>query len=227
MSDPDRDDGERDDEDTAWLLAKGRGQPGDHPRAARYTELEQLITDMAPTPGGARLRPGWEHGVLAAINAAAAPIPLRRTPRWAIAGAALAAAAILAIAIPRLWPRSDDPVVALSYTLVDGDPAHPTRGVGDLLVVRGHNPGPGELRIYDSTGVEQARCAAPSDSCEVTRTAVDTVLQLSLRLRAPGGLLVVLYTAPLGGPVRGRNADLDAATQARIDVNTLPAIDVH
>jgi hypothetical protein len=227
MSDPERDDGDRDDEDTAWLLAKHSGQPGDHPRAAHYAELEQLLADLPPIPGGARLRPGWEHGVLAAIDAGAAPTPLRRVPRWAIASIGLAAAAIVAIAIPWLWPHGDAPVVALSYTLVSADPAHPTRGVGDLLVVRGHNPGPGELRIYDHAGVEQARCAATSDSCELTHTADDTMLQLSLRLRAPGELLVVLYTAPLGGLARGRDADLDAATQARIPVKTLPAIDVR
>jgi hypothetical protein len=227
MSDLDGDDGDRDDEDTDWLLAKGRGQAGDHPHAARYAELEQLITDLPPTPGSARLPQGWERGVLDAIDATAATIPRRRTPRWAVVGAALAAAAIVAIAISLLWPRGDAPVLALSYTLVAADPAHPTRGVGDLLVVRGRNPGPGELRIYNGAGVEQARCAAPSNSCELTRTAVDTVLQLSLRLRAPGVLLVVLYSSPLGGPARGRDADLDAATQAGIDVKTLPAIDVR
>src|SRR5262245_47130039 len=68
---PVSDDG-RDDDDVAWLLAPGKGQPGPSispDRAARYEKLEAMLAELPVTPGAATPSEGWQDRVLAAIDA--------------------------------------------------------------------------------------------------------------------------------------------------------------
>jgi hypothetical protein len=61
-----------DDDDHAWLLARERGEPApaiSEARASRYAQLGTLIADLPATPAGTIEDEGWEHGVLAAIDA--------------------------------------------------------------------------------------------------------------------------------------------------------------
>ena len=244
MSENERENDE-DHEDVAWLLARERGEPGpavSDVTAARYARLESLIADLPALPPGVTSRPGWEQDVLAGIDAAEAerdapsrpaPVPLcdpvpparmrTRSRRWAVATAVFAAAVgviLLAVyrhsggarAVLAAGPALDFEVESASRVRHRGsDPS-----VGDTLIVRGVVEGPGELRVYDDTGVERARCTVPAPDCRVERSGTSTTLRLTVLLRTPGTLSAVLFAAPLGGPLRGLDADVEAARRAGI-----------
>ncbi len=245
-------DNNEDDNEDAWLLAQERGQPGppvSAGTAGEYAQLRSLITDLPDLPAGVTSRAGWEQDVLAAIDAAEADPDAPRNParvqlvdsatpnrtrprsrRWAIAAAGVAIAASVAILLVVYRYRGGATVPTLAFEVEPG--SRPHRGadpsVGDTLIVRGVVEGPGELRIYDATGVEQARCTAPSPGCTVDRSGKRTTLRITMPLRAPGALRAVLFAAPLGEASGGLDADLEAARRAGIVATTPPKpVEVH
>jgi hypothetical protein len=146
-----------------------------------------------------------------------------RPRRWAPATAVFAAAAIVVILFAVYPGRGGAPAVlvagpALAFEVQAASHAH--RGsdssVGDTLIVRGVIDGPGELRVYDETGVEQAHCTVSAADCSVEPSGTRTKLRLTMLLRVPGTLSAVLFAAPLGGPSRGLDADVEAARRAGI-----------
>lgn len=244
-----------DNDDTAWLLARERGQRGPTVSAAttaRYARLQALITDLPATPAGVPPRADWQRDVLAAIDAAEAepeapshPAPVRsidsappkrtstRRRRWAAATAIFAIAAVMAIVLAVYHDRGGGPggrvaEPTLAFEVEPADRAHRSSdpSVGDTLIVRGVVEGPGELRVYDAAGAEQARCAVPAPDCTVDRSGTGTTLRLTMRLRVPGVLHAVLLTSPLGGPSGGMDADVRAAGRAGMAV-TARELDVH
>jgi hypothetical protein len=245
-----------DNDDAAWLLARERGQPGPTVSAAttaRYARLQSLITDLPAMPAGVSPRAGWQRDVLAAIDATEAepehprnPAPVRpidsappermrtRPRRWAAATAIFAAAAVVAILLAMYRDRSGAPDGRLAeptvaFEVAPADRAHRSSdpSVGDTLIVRGGVEGPGELRVYDAAGVEQARCTVPAPDCSVDHSGKRTTLRLTMPLRVPGALRVILLTVPLGGPSGGLDADVKAAVRAGIAVTPRELVDVH
>lgn len=97
---------------------------------------------------------------------------------------------------------------------------------GDTLIVQGVVEGPGELRVYDAAGNEQARCTGTAPDCTVERAGTRTTLRLTMRLRDPGVLHGILLTPPLGGPSKGMDADVEAAVRAKVAV-TSRELQVH
>src|SRR5688572_14480493 len=83
-------------DDTAWLLARERGQRGaaiPEASAARYRRLEALVAELPATPIAPP--PGWQQRMLAALDAMSddpvggavtTPLPERRTGRrrWVV-----------------------------------------------------------------------------------------------------------------------------------------------
>jgi hypothetical protein len=245
----DNHDDEHDDEDD-WLLARERGQPGpavSEETVRRYAQLQSLIKDLPAMPAGVTSRVGWEQDVLAAIDKAeaepgaprnstslppptpAAPQRMSRSRRWAAAAVSIGIAAVVVILLALHRDRGGATVPTLAFEVQPGSRLH--RGadpsVGDKLIVRGVIEGPGELRIYDAAGVEQARCTGPSPGCTVDRADQRTALQLTMLLRAPGALRAVLFAAPLGAASRGLDGDLEAARRAGIAMATLEPVEVH
>ena len=92
--------------------------------------------------------------------------------------------------------------------------------VGDKLIVRGVVEGQGELRVYDDTGVEQARCTVPAPDCRVDRAGPRTTLRLTVMLRVRGAVRAILFAAPLDGPSQGLDADVEAAGRAGIPLTS-------
>jgi hypothetical protein len=67
----------------AWVLARESGQPGptvSDATAARYARLQALIADLPDTEAGVAPRPGWQHDVFAALDAADAEPLIARDP---------------------------------------------------------------------------------------------------------------------------------------------------
>jgi len=241
-------DDEPDDEDD-WLLARERGLPGpavSDETAARYAQLQSLIKDLPATPAGVASRGGWEQDVFAAIDAAeaepeaprnlaslpltnpAAPKRMARSRRWGVTIASVATAAGVVILLAVYRHRGAPVVPTLAFEVQSGSRLQrgAAASVGDTLIVRGVVEGSGELRIYDAAGAEQARCTAPAPGCTVERADKRTTLQLTMPLRAPGALRAVLFAAPLGGPPRGIDLDLEAAIRAGI-ARTPRDLEVH
>ena len=238
-------DNEREDqEDASWLLARERGQPGppaSEATAARYERLQSMITNLPATPAGITAGAGWQREVLAAIDASeagpdasrglppassgAVAAPERSSPksrrRAAITAVlAIAAAAVVALLVAVYRHRDNAAVPMLAFEI---EPARqPHRGaepsVGDTLLVHAVIEGPGELRIYNDAGVEQARCVTPAPGCTVERSGRRTTLRLTMQLRAPGALRAVLFAGPVVGSPGGIDADLEAAVRAGIAV---------
>jgi hypothetical protein len=252
MSEGDRED----DEEAAWLVARERGQPGrtvSDATAARYRQLQALITDLPVTPDGVRPRADWQQDVLAAIDADEAEPDAPRSPapagssdgatptrmnarprRWVVATAivAMAASAAILLAVYRDSGRRAREPVTGPVLAFDVEPANrPHRSsdpsVGDTLIVRGGVEGPGELRVYDAAGVEQARCRVPAPDCTVERSGQRTTLRLTVPLRVPGALRALLFAAPLGGASGGIDADVEAAMRAGISVTPGDLVNVH
>jgi hypothetical protein len=243
------DDDREDSDESAWLLARERGQAGPTVSAAttaRYARLQALITDLPAMPGGVPPRAGWQRDVLAAIDAAEAepeapskPAPVRtndgepakpsspRRRRWATAMVIFAAAAIVAIVFAVFRDRGPG-APSIAFEVEPSERAHLSTdaSVGDTLIVRAVVEGPGELRIYDAAGMEQAHCPEPAADCTVDTSGTHTTLRLRLRLRLPGTLRTILFPAPLGGPSGGMDADIRAAMRAGMAVTTLP-FEVH
>lgn len=251
MSEIERDGNEREDAaDVRWLLARERGQPGLAVSAAsmaRYAQLEALIADLPAVPAGVSPRAGWQRDVLAAIDAEeAAPEASRDLPanpssgravpkpkatgprRWAAATAGFAMAAAVVIVFVVYRDRGSTAVPALAFEVEAGNSRH--RGsdpsIGDKLIFRGVVEGPGELRVYNRTGVEQARCTVSTPVCTIDRSGHRTTLRLTMQLRAPGALCAVLFAAPLGGSSGGIDADVAEAMRAGIAVIPLAPVEV-
>jgi len=235
----DEHDDEPDDEDD-WLLARERGQPGpavSDETVRRYAQLQSLIKDLPATPAGVASRVGWEQDVFAAIDKAEAESEASRNPapgppvdratpkrvrsrsrRWAAAAVSIGIAAVVAILLALHRDRGGATVPTIAFEVQSGSRLYrgAERRVGDTLIVRGVIEGPGELRIYDAAGVEQARCSAPTPGCTVDRADQRTTIQLTMPLRALGALRAVLFAAPLGEASRGLDGDLEAARRAGI-----------
>jgi hypothetical protein len=221
-----------DTEDVAWFLAREREQLGPSlsaAKVARYTQLEGLIADLPETP----IAPpeGWEQRMLAALEAAAlesgaapATTPTASEPprhgrrRWVIPAAV--AAAVLAIVLVVREPQDPEgPQIAIVVEPT-GSNRGAQPGVGDTLVVHVTVRGGAELRIYDETGGEQARCAAPAKGCEIKRERGQTTLVLTLQVRSANTLRAVLFSPALGTPASGVESDVAAAARAHITVTT-------
>jgi hypothetical protein len=157
-----------------------------------------------------------------------------RSRRW-VAAAAISSAAVsvvLLLVVFRYRGRGPDESMAeprITSEIEPASTAHRTSdpSVGDKLIVRGVIAGPGELRVYNDAGVEQARCAAPAPDCTVERSGQHTTLRLTVLLRAPGALRAILFGAPLGSRSQGMDADLEAAASAGLSVTPLEPVDVH
>ena len=246
MSDDDREDH---DDELAWLIARERGQPGppvSAATAARHERLEALLKDLPAMPAGVPPRAGWQRDVLAAIDVAdaeaeaasdpaaagaidPAPPPRASSPRrrWAAAGAILAAAAIVLIVLA-VWrdrgpgPGGAVPTLAFDPHLAPRPNRSPDVSAGDTLIVQGVVDGPGELRVYDAAGNEQGRCTGTEPGCTVERAGTRTTLRLTVQLREPGVIHAILLAAPLPGPSKGLNADLEtvvAVTSRELQVH--------
>ena len=75
--------GNQEDDEDVWLLARERGQPGPtvpEGTAGKYAQLQSLITELPATPVGVSSRAGWEQDVFAAIDAAEAEPEAPRNP---------------------------------------------------------------------------------------------------------------------------------------------------
>ena len=218
-----------DKEDEAWFFARERGQTTpsmDSTKFARYAELEGLIADL-----GAPLE-GWEQRMLAALEAAtpdgpnhgapaavAAPhdAPLARHRGWVLPAAAGVAAALVAVVLLlREGPTPEGPqlVVIVEPT---GSNRSAKPGVGDTLIIRATGLTSGELRIYDETGAEQARCAAVSPGCNVEHAHGEAKLVLTFTVTTASTLRAVLFSAPLGTAPSSMDVDVAAAARANIE----------
>jgi hypothetical protein len=146
-----------------------------------------------------------------------------RMLRWGSLAAIVPLAVLVALYAGRL-PRQPDPqpFATLSIELVRGAEPHRSEdpSVGDRLIVRGVVEGPGELRVYDESGTERARCVEVAPDCAVGRVGSRSTLELTMLLRARGSLRPVLFAAPLSGQPGGLDADVAAATRAGISVTT-------
>jgi hypothetical protein len=167
-------------------------------------------------------------------RAKAAPATWWRIRGWRSAGVLAAAAVAVLIVVLRPGTTGQDepkPVLAFELELELVKSSEPRRGdepsVGDTLRFSGGVDGPGELRVYDDAGVEQARCAVPAANCVITRDRGRTRLQLSVPLRVPGALRAVLFKAPLSGPSGGLDADVAAAGRVGIAVLARDPVRVH
>ena len=151
--------------------------------------------------------------------------------RWAALAAVVPLVVLVALFALRPPPPPNDPVAfaTLDVEVLAGRDAHRSTdpSVGDQLVVRGMVHGPGELRVYDSAGAMLARCARAAADCVVERTGSRSNLQLTVPLRAPGALRVVLFAAPLDGPSGGLDADVAAAGRAGVSVTTREPVQVR
>jgi hypothetical protein len=151
--------------------------------------------------------------------------------RWVALAAIVPLLALVALFAFRPPPPPSDPVAfaTLDVEVLAGRDAHrsPDPSVGDQLVVRGMVHGTGELRVYDADGAMRAQCTQAAADCVVARTGSRSNLQLTLPLRAPGALRVVLFAAPLDGPSGGLDADVAAAGRAGISVTTREPIQVR
>lgn len=113
-------------------------------------------------------------------------------------------------------------VMAAGSRMRGADPS-----VGDTLIVRAEIEGPGELRVYDKAGTEQAHCAALAPDCAVEVSGTRTTLRLTMQLRVMGMLHAILFTAPLGRPSGGIDADIEAAMRAGIGRIPRDLVDVR
>jgi hypothetical protein len=241
-----------DSDDVAWLLARERGEPGPIVSAAtsaRYERLQALIKDLPAMPAGVPPRAGWQRDVLAAIDAGEAeaeapsepaavraidPPPKRTSSsrrRWAAAMAIFAVAAVVVIVLAVSRDRGPGvggaaPTLAFEVQPVARAHRGTDASAGDTAIARGVVDGPGELRVYDAAGIEQARCAAPAPDCTVDRSGTRTTLRLTMPLQVPGTLRAILLPAPLGGPSNGMDADIGAAVRAGMAV-TSRELEVH
>lgn len=234
--------GHNEDDEDRWLQARERGEPGPpipDATATKYSELRSLLEDLPVVPTGATLSTGWQQSVLDAIDreeparAAASsqvrPIDVAKRKRIynrraAIAVSCLAVAAgiiIIAKLIPLQSPAG--PQLAIN-ALTAGEPAHLGKDeliAGARAVVRGVIHGPGELRVYGPDDLELDRCTVTGPHCVVERKGEQTELRAEIALRAPGRLHVVLLSAPMPGPSRGRVLDLTAADRAGINYKSI------
>jgi hypothetical protein len=94
--------------------------------------------------------------------------------------------------------------------------------VDDKLKVRAELDGAGELRVYNGADVEVARCAEAAPDCSVVRSGKRTALSLTTPLRSRGQFLILLFSAPLGSPSAGLDADVAAAEAAGIAITRRP-----
>lgn len=186
----------------------------------------------APEPSPPAPEPPAQEALAAPPIAGSTTEAPRRSARRrniGMASAAVAATAALIALFAYREGRQDESQPVLALELVPGARSHRSSdpSVGDTLIFRGVVDGAGELRVYDDTGIERARCAAPAPDCVIDRDGRRTSLRLSLRLSVPGELRAVLFTTPLVGPSGGRDADVDAATRAGIAFFAQDPVYVH
>jgi len=232
---------DREDEvDEAWLLARERGQHASTASSAiavRYAEVEAAIAELPATPAGAEPPPDWQQRILAAIDAAEGATPAtdgqpavgaiaKRRPaawrRWAGPAGAAAMAACLALVLYSSRAQDDarDGDIAFEVQPASGTNRGAEPSVGGALIVRGLVDGPGELRVYNAAGVEQARCAVTAPDCEIDRSGKHTGLRLTVPLRVSGPMRAVLFSSPLAGSSLGMARDVEAAERGGIRVTS-------
>jgi hypothetical protein len=218
--------------DRDWLLARERGEDVSQVPAqtrARYGELERLIEALP----GQSPSPGWKQRVLDRLDAPVESVPrvspVRRRRRWAIAGAAIAAAA--AIAVILAWragilhrPATD--VIVMTETRRAGQPHRGGVGVGDTWIVRVEADRPIELRVYGDAGEPLARCAA-GEACTVTQDGERRRLVLEAGLGAPGDARAVVFEGGRMPSPRNLEADLAEAQRLGIDAHQVAVVHVQ
>lgn len=222
------------DDEVAWLLAREQGQPLPRVSAAtasRHAELESLISELPATPIDPP--PGWQEQMLAAIQAAPSdrgargtaavndvvvPAARRGRLRGALTAVVGAAAGVLAVVV---WVRTtgagEQPTGPLVTVSVEPGPLNRSvdRGVGDTLLVRAVLQGKdGELRVYDTAGVEQRSCTAPGPGCSVEREGRRTTLTLRFEVPAKSAFRAILFSPPLATPSAGLDNDVAFALRA-------------
>ncbi|HEU4534567.1 MAG TPA: hypothetical protein VFS00_10635 [Polyangiaceae bacterium] len=234
---------EEDERDEAWLLARARGEAAEHPdpeRAAAYLRLEKAIAGLELP----KAPPGWQAGVLAAIDRdgaetferppsidpTAIPPPGRAgrpTRRWRNAvwpvAAALAVAAVVAFFFLRPPPKPQDELLAYNFerAKVRSDSKPDEAAVGDTLVAVARPEGAGELRVYRDRRELVLRCPGGA-SCSVAREGNRSVVRGTQVLKGPGEYrIVALSGARVPEPSgRGEDADLQAAQAAGATFDT-------
>ena len=215
-------------------MARAKGQPGpaiSAARAARYEKLESLLAELPATPGAAMPREGWQDRVLAAIDAEEAGVMpaatgdgvigfvrRKRGVLVGIVGVAAAAAVVWALLghdRPELIAMA--PVVRASVE-TSGEPRRSMGAavVGDTLVARATVDGPAELRVYNASQKEVARCATTTNDCKVARVGARTEISLRVRLDSRGTYTSMVFSPPLGGPSEGLDLDTVKASRAEI-----------
>lgn len=192
--------------------------PAREPAAAAPEPIAPAREPAAPEP----------EPIAPAFPGAAHTAPRHRARRRMVAAAVAAAAAALVV-VTVYRGRQDRELGSLAIELMPGPRPH--RGAdpsaGDTLVIRGAVDGPGDLRVYDDAGIEQARCVSPAPDCAIERDGSRTTLRLTVLPTAPGELQAVLFAAPLAGPSRGRDGDVGAATRAGIAIPAHVPISIH
>ncbi|HEY4242152.1 MAG TPA: hypothetical protein VGM88_20175 [Kofleriaceae bacterium] len=143
----------------------------------------------------------------------AEPAPPVRRParvRWlAAAGViALAAAVLLYMAFGRTASLEIEADVVPGATHLGS-----TDAVGDTFVIGARAPSGAEIRVYDRSGAEAARCGPPSATCTVDGGH----LVLRFPLQFPGEYRAVLYPAALPPGAAGMEADYQAAKRSGIE----------
>lgn len=206
-----------------WLLAREHDPDAPAPSAeiaSDYAEIEHLLGNLPLPPSDER----WHDEVLRAVTAMMRPPrPWWRTAvfQWTTgAGAALAAAVVLFMVVPRTPPE-------LKVVTRHGDATRSDANevvVGDHLVVTARPDGPADLRVYRSNGTLVARCPN-GPAC---RTQDPGELTIEVTLDVPDQYHVVLVVGMAGAlPVGTMDAYLDAATSAGARVVPPRLIDVH
>jgi hypothetical protein len=138
----------------------------------------------------------------------------------------VAATAILAVtataAIKHFVRRPSEPVFAAVAFDIERAAARGsgTSVVGEPIAIRAVVDAPGELRVYDDAGAEQARCAVAGPDCRIDRVGSRTTLRLTMKIGGPGDLHAVLFSAPVAGSAGGIDVDVEAALKAGVEVAT-------
>lgn len=221
----------RDEDVDAELLARERGEEGSAvpgPELARYEQLKALLADLPAVPEDAP-ESDWSERVLATIDEEAA---VRRSPKqartrtqrrwWPVAAAAIASAAIVAIIaiVPSRRAALGEDTLTVEAERSSIPRLTQEVSVGDTLVVRGTSNVGAELRVYDDSGAEIARCSEPGPGCMVERERERLRLRLAVPLRMPGQLRPVLFSASLAGSSRGLDGDVAEAVRRNLKVTT-------
>lgn len=218
--------------DRDWLLARERGEDvSDVPAQtrARYTELERLIEAL---PGQSPLS-GWKRRVLDRLDVPVESVPRvapsRRRRGWAITGAAIAAAAAVAVILAwrggTLHPPATD-VIVMTEIRRAGQPHRGDVGVGDTWIVWAEAHRTIELRVYGDAGEPLARCPE-GPGCTATQDGDRHRLVLEVGFGAPGDARAVVFEGPRMPPGRNLEADLAEAHRMAIDAHQVAFVHIQ